>query len=173
MKRLLTFTIIIFLFLDTQGQVKKVYGYLQTVTAGAEQAGELPTKNHEEIEELRYGAARYFLFVDIKRNATVSIEQVWIKARHFDFKTDTVKELPFVLKSFSGPGIFFSDTLVKSTLGTVVQLTGLVKSDGKLREEKLRPLIEGNDVVIIFRCRKKLFTKTLKRLISIRPVFAQ
>jgi hypothetical protein len=157
----------------SHAQVKEIVGYIQYINAGTRQVDHIPKSQAGEENMISSGTARYFLFLEIKNGKTVSVEEVWIKGSRFNFKTDTIKQLPFVLKSSSGGEMVFTDTLVRSADGTIIRLTDLVKTDNALIPGNIKNKIVGNDAVIVFKCRKKLHSKTIRQLNTLNPIFAQ
>jgi len=173
MNKIFLSAIMLIICVCSQAQVKKIHGYVQYINAGTRQVDNILKSQAGEENMITSGTARYFLFLEIKSGKTVSIEAVWIKGSQFNFKTDTIKQLPFVLKSSNGGEIVFVDTLVRSAEGNIIRLTGLVKTDNDVIPANIKRKIAENDVLIIFKCRKKLHSKAILQLRTLNPIFAQ
>lgn len=161
MRRFFLLLIILISGLVTHAQVKKLYGYAQEVNGGARQINDDPNNDKSTNNN------RYFLFAEIKKGSKVSFEQVWINGDQYAFKTDTIRNIPFVLQTSNGGELVFRDTLVRSSAGTIIQLKDLVM----IKSNKTR--IMKNNVTIWYRYRNKLQSISLQKLKKIHPLFTQ
>ncbi len=151
-------------------QVIRIYGYEQPVSGGAQKEQLIvPGKEERPVT----GNSRYFVFAEVKKGERIMIKDVWIKRNSFSFKSDTVKRLPYVLQNPNGGELNFRDTLVRSAVGNVVQLSALSRIDNVQMPPGIKNKVISNEVVIVFLYRKKTLTAVLKKIKRVTPLFTQ
>jgi hypothetical protein len=99
-------------------------------------------------------------------------EEVWINGHSYNFKLDTIKQLPHVLRTSNGGELVFTDTLVRSATGKVIQFTDLVRTDAVITKNARR-FVTPTNAVIFYRYKGKLQYIILKKLKQLRPLFTQ
>jgi len=149
-------------------QVKKIYGYSQAINGGARYNDDLPGSRSGTGNE----NSRYFIFVEIEKGKRIVFEELWINGHSYNYKKDTTRQLPYVIRTSNGGDLIFTDTLVRSAKGQVIQFKDLVRTDAVITKNTRRFVTKTN-AVIFFRYKGKLQYMGLKKLKPLRPLFTQ
>ena len=157
----------------TKAQVIKIHCYEQAIEGGAEQERDIQvTGIGKEVNEPE-SQKRFFLFAELRKASPVIIEQVYIKGRLYNFRSDTVKRFPFILQTSNGGEMIFRDTLVKSSTNIIIHLKDLVPVNNKTISSDIRKKITKGNVVIRYRLKNKIQIASLTRVKNLRPLFTQ
>jgi hypothetical protein len=151
-------------------QVKKVYGFVQHTQGGAIQDDKTGNKNYAKEKT---GDERYFVFIEIKKNTTACIQQVWIKGIAYTFKPDTIRKFPVIHESPNGGEMIPRDTLIKSSREQVIQLMNLTRSNAVKALSNTKRMIAANSIVIIYKSKGKTSAVPLKNLTELHALFTQ
>ncbi len=153
-----------------QAQVTKIYFFEQEINGGASR--QTNTKPVTDSKEAAYNV-RFFLFAETKKNAATLFKQLWIKGRLYSFKPDTLKILPFILRTSSGGELIFTDTLVRSTREIIIRLNDITQIPLHPGQKTVPAEAMKNNVVLFYSCKKrKQYFKTNK-IQQLRPLFTQ
>jgi hypothetical protein len=150
-------------------QVRKMYGYYQPVSGGAKMSDDLTTNNSNSNDN---NDNRYFIFAEAEKGKRFSFEELWINGHSYKYRIDTIKRLPHILRTSNGGELVFTDTLVRSAKGQVIQFKDLIITDAILTKNAKRHVTKTN-VVIFYRYKGKLQCMSLKQLKPLRPLFTQ
>jgi hypothetical protein len=173
MKRYFILLLLLSLSCFTKAQVIKIYCYEQAIEGGAQQERniQIPATGNEVNEaELQ---KRFFLFAELKKASPVIIEQIYIKGRLYNFKSDTIKRFPFILQTSNGGEMIFRDTLVKGSTNIIIHLKDLVPVNNKNIPSDIRKKITKSNVVIRYRLKNKIQIASLASVKNLRPLFTQ
>ncbi len=122
----------------------KLYGYQQPVLQGTQrktvdesgQTKELPAKT----------SANYLLYLDVPANIKVDPKHIWIKGKLYGVKTELVNS-PVVIKNTVITGKK-TDTLVKSSSGSVLLMTLLPLDTQPSTSNSVRKKIKANEIAL-------------------------
>ncbi len=160
------------LYLPIPAQVKKLYVYKQKTYGGAREANAGNEENNIGQQQVNTGYTTYFIFAEFVKRKPLVFEQLWINKERYNFRIDTLLQLPYVLP-LSGIGEKLSkDTLVPIIDGYVIELKDLVQIIPQPSTISIKETILENAIVLLYRYNNKLFKIFCKNIKEISPVFA-
>lgn len=160
----------LFISLSITAQVIKVDCFEQRINGGNIQQPEETSETGLLSKEI---PKRYFLFLEIKKKSNVVVTQVWIQGNCYNFKTEQIKKLPFILTTSSGGEMHFADTLIKSAAGTILQINNLVVKTGIPPASGIKKAVLRNAVVVCYRIKKRNSIFSSNKIKTLRPLFTQ
>ena len=155
------------LTLHVQAQISKIYGYHQIVYGGAMQMNdneEDKTSNNKTKQSL---SDQYFIFAVTDKNKMMIPQQLWINQQLYNFTLDTIRLLPFILRSPGRNEGLSKDTLVKSATGCVIQLKDPIQANQQNITESIRKMVDEYELVLIYLYKgrvRKIFIRKMKQL---------
>ena len=169
-KVFICFILLLCCFVVTHSQITKLYFFKQDINGGASKVNDIAGGADLPVTSQNQ---RFFLFAELKKENNISFEQVWVNGKNYFFKIDSIKQLPFVLRTSPGGEMIFIDTLIKTTNGLIVRLNNLAVNEKKIIPADMKNAISLNAVVVCYKLKKRKMNFKTTKTQMLRPLFVQ
>ena len=150
----------------------KLYGYVQTVSAGMVQRGSIDETTGQETQAKPRRNQNYFIYLAGPKGVRIYPTEIWISGKQYSAQYTSVTETPVEIANNNVPGRPKSVTLVPKTTGSLLSLTPAPAAGIKgLASAKTKA--KANDLVVVYKMKGKTYTSVLKKLNRLEPVALQ
>ena len=156
------------LFSQTKTSLVKGYAYERESTPGIipKTIGEDGQETTREIPRIK----SYQLFLEYKKGTTIKPTKIWINGIAYKVKTENISTTPVLFKTSTGTDNYETDTLVKKTKNSVMQLW----IDGEIKPAPKVKLENGKDKISVeYYYKGKSYLYTFKEPKKIAPQILQ
>ncbi len=156
------------LYSQTKTSLVKGFAYERESTPGIipKTIGEDGKETTREIPRIK----SYQLFLEYKKGTTIKPSRIWINGIAYKAKTENIKSTPVLFKTSTGSDNYETDTLVKKTKNSVMQLW----IDGEIKPPPKVKLENGKDKISVeYYYKGKSYLYTFKEIKKIAPQILQ
>lgn len=140
----------------------KLYGYIQSVSAGAMAKGDIDESGRMVKGNDNGAMTNYRLYIAVPKSYRIYPIALWINGKPYMAKSQAV-QTPVTVTNHSIPSHPQTTMLIPETTEKVYQLMPLPPIEGKL-SAKAKAMAQGNELVVSYKLNGKQYYATLERL---------